>query len=404
MTILSSKVVDGGGVIVASYNGSGTQYVVESNSGAVYIFYINGSSGVAYKKSTDGGATWGSEVVIYTGTTNRLSVWFDRWSGIAAGLIHVAWDDTVNDDLQYITVDTENSDTLSNSGTPIVIFAGGSAAGTGALSISRSRGGNVFVVSCIDAGAESITSKLLNANVPAGAWSAALAAGTESAASDQWILLPGWASDNNDMMMFFLDASTSELTRKLYDDSANSWAESSSMATITPLLNTTGFPNFAATVDITNSRNLVVAWTAADTLNADLLAWHVTESTVTALTDVITNQTDDQGLCAIGIDTDTQDWHVYYGGRTGGAETFASPIAIYRKISTDDGATWGSEAQMSAFGGPMQGLFMTPRFTTGATVEVFNGGTILGIGAIIDIDISPAGGGVATPLFGGGVI
>jgi len=399
LTLVATPITPSVGASTATYTGAGTRYTVEANNGDLYCIYIDSAIDVVYRKSTDGGVTWGSAVTVFAGSATQIAVWFDRWSGIAAGLIHCAYSESATDDVFYRTINTESSDALS---TQTTIIALASTSTGGALSITRARGGNVFCMVCIDAGLESTTKKLLNANVPNGAWEAALTAGTEAVTTDQWILLPGWAADDQDIMCFFWDASADEISRKLYDDSANTWSETSIATTMVDVAATVTYPHFAATVDITNSRNLLVAWSAVDLANADLRCWHVTESTITEVTNVVLNSTDDQGGCAIGIDTATQDWYVYYGGASDGAETWSSAVQIYRKISTDDGATWGSETRVSALPLACISLNMTPRFSGTPTAEVHNGTTIA---AFIDVTI---GGGAdsdrAATLVGGALV
>jgi hypothetical protein len=281
---------------------------------------------------------------VFAGTTTALSVWYDRWSNISAGLIHLAYQESVTDDTFYRTINTESSDALS---TQTVILLGTSTAAGGAVSICRSRGGNVYCATMIDAGAEGGFLRLPNANVPNGAWDVARATVWEAVTQDQIILVPGWAADNQDMMAFFWDASANEISRKLYDDSANTWAETSIATSMTDLAASTAFPNYAAAVDITNSRNLLVAWSAVDTLNADLRCWHITESAITEVTNVVVNSTDDQGLCGICIDTINGVWWVVYGGATAGGETWLTSINLYCKGSTDSGTTWSPETALT---------------------------------------------------------
>ena len=152
------------------FDGGGTQYLVQTPSGVLYAFYIETNADVLYRKSTDGGVTWLAPVLVFTGTTTALSVWYDRWSEISAGLIHLAYSESITDDTLYRTVDTESADALS---TQTVIFAGASTAAGGHLSITRAVGGNVYCKTVIDAGAEGGFFRLPNANVPNGAWDAA---------------------------------------------------------------------------------------------------------------------------------------------------------------------------------------------------------------------------------------
>ena len=134
-------------------------------------------------------------------------------------------------------------------------------------------------------------------------------------------------------------------------------------------------------MDITNSRNLLVAWSAVDTLNADLRCWHVTESAITEVTNVVANSTDDQGLAAISIDTATQCWTVSYFGKSDGSETWSTDVNLYSKISKDSGSTWGSETKLSSSVFNVRGLFNCPR-RKGPSVETY---TVNGVGVMLYI-------------------
>jgi hypothetical protein len=329
----------------SNFDGAGTNYVIETPSGVLYEVLIDTAADVVCRKSTDGGFTWQTRIAVFAGSATAVSVWYDRWSNISAGLIHVAYTESATDDTLYRTINTESSDALS---TQTVIFDGATSAIGGALSVTRAVGGNVYCATMIDAGTEGGFFRLPNANVPNGAWDAARTTVFEAATLDQVILVPGFAADNQDIMAIFWDASSNEISRKIYDNSANSWAETSIAASMTDTSAANSFPNFAAAVDITNSRTLLVAWSAIDTLNADLRCWTITESAITeTAANVVLNSTDDQGLCAIMLDTVTNYWWVVYGGKSDGSETFSTSIHLYCKVSTDSGATWGPETVLT---------------------------------------------------------
>src|SRR3990172_5722149 len=318
------------------FSGAGTQYLVQTSAGVLYLVYVDDTSDVSFKKSTDGGLSWTAPTEIFAGTVTALSVWYDRWSNISAGLIHLAYTASGTDDTLYRPIHPESSDALS---TQTVIFAGATTGTGGCLSICRARGGNVYCATMIDAGAEGGFFRLLNANVPNGAWDAARTINEALATTDQMILLPGWAADNQDIMAFFWDASADEISRQLYDDSANSWSETSIGTTMVDQTAVTAFPHFSAAVDISNSRNLLVAWSAVDLLNADLRCWHITESAITEVANLVLNSPDDQGLCAIAIQTDTGKWIVAYFGKSDGSETFNTSMNLYLRASSDSGSS-----------------------------------------------------------------
>lgn len=349
--------------VSSGFQDGGSQYVIEANNGDWYVVYIDNGSDVVFRKSTDHGQSWKAATVVYAGTVTQLSVWFDRWSNIAAGLIHCAYSESVNDDTLYRTINTESADALS---TQTTIFAGVSTAAGGHLSITRARGGNVYCKTCIDAGAEGGFYRLPNANVPDGAWDAARTINEANATLDQIALVPGFAADNQDIMAIFYDNSATELSRQVYDDSANSWAETSIDTDCTFPAVTTAYPHFAVAVDLTNSQLIVVMWNATDTASADLRCWTVTEGAITAKTDVVANGTDDQGLCAVGIDTVTGYWYVFYVGKSDGSETLYTAVNVYYKVSQDSGSTWGPETVLTnnwpSRGFDLNFLFCTPRF------------------------------------------
>ena len=378
-------------------DGAGTVYPIITPNGVVYLVYIDLNIDVVYRKSTDGGITWSDQVTIFTGTAVQLSVWYDRWSNISAGLIHCAYTESVTDDTKYRSINTESADALSSETT---IFAGASTAGGGALSITRARGGNLYCKVMIDAGAEGgfFRSVDVGANWTSRTDSEALAT------TDQWILMPGWAADNQDVMTFFWDASADEISRCLYDDSGDSWAESSIATTMVDIVAGVTYPHFAAAVDITNSQNLLVAWSGVDTANADLRCFKVTESAITEVTNVVLNSTDDQGFAGIGIDTSTDDWYVFYAGSSDGAETWSSAMSGYYKKSTDDGATWGAETKFTLTSTTLGVgfLWVCPRFPAHEVV-IFADSFGTHLFANVDTPTAAAGGLMRHPGMNGGL-
>lgn len=402
-------------IAIAHYNGCGTAYPVKANNGAYYLIYIEASTNdVVYRKSTNG-TTWGDAIVIKAETGINLAVWYDRWTpGLSTDLIHIAYTGTTADDTFYRTINTASADALS---TETTIFAGATAvAGDGAISITRATGGNVYCKTMIDAGAEGGFFRLPNANVPNGAWDAARTDTEALAQDDTWILVPGFnGGDTNDIMCIFWDASADEISRYVYDDSGNSWAETSISTGMVEPTNNVNYPHFAAAVDHTNSQILVVAWNGVDTANQDLLGWKVTESAITAFaTTPVLNATDDCGCCGIAIDTDTQDWYVYYAGKSDGTEVWTTSVSLNYKVSTDDGATWGSETDAVISGtaaggdvvttsGGVPALWVCPRFNTRQIMSWVLGSATLALMATVDEPAAAAGSGGAH-ILGGTVV
>ena len=365
------------------FDSGGTVNLVQTPTGVLYAIYIDTASDVSFRKSSDNGLTWTVPVVIYAGTAVSLAVWYDRWSDIAAGLIHCVYSDSGNDDTFYRTVNTESSDALS---TQTTIFLGASTATTGHLSVTRAVGGNVYCKTCIDAGAEGGFYRLPAANVPSGAWDAVRTINEANAANDAIILLPDFdAADTQDIMAIFWDTSASEISRLLHDDSANTWSETSIATSMTKQTSATSFRSFGASPDIANTRHILVAWSNVDSANADLRCWTVDASTITETsTNVVLNSTDDQGLTAFALDTATGDWWVFYVGASGGAETFKTAVNIYCKVSKDSGATWGPETKLTNQVHSIGAIWTTPRFSSafGPPVVAYHADTTVDLIAV----------------------
>jgi hypothetical protein len=355
-------------IVTGQWSGAGTNYIVQTPAGVLYMVNADSLSDVSFRKSSDGGLTWSAATAVFAGTVTNLSVWYDRWSNIAAGLIHIAYTESGGSDTLYRTINTESSDALS---TQTTIFAGSSRLAGGHLSITRAVGGNVYCKTIIDAGTEGGFYRLLNANVPNGAWDAARTIDETAATLDQMLLLPDYdAADTQDIMAIFQDASVTETSRKLYDDSANSWSETSINASVAELSTATAFPNFDVAMDITNTNHILVVWNATDAANQDLLCYTVDSGAITAKTDVVTNATDDCGLCAVSLDTQTGYWHVFYGGKSDGSETWNTALNIYMKTSKDSGSTWGPETLVNTGGTAftLRNLITCPRLISGPPV------------------------------------
>jgi hypothetical protein len=325
---------------LSQWNGAGTYNLIVDNNGVFWCPYVQSGNQVMIKKSTNGGITWDRVVAVSTPTTiTNWACWYDRWSGIDGDLLHFAYANTADDDINYRNYNL-STETLS---TQTVVFAGATTATGGALSITRARGGNLVVAGSIDAGTEDGTWR----STDTGATWGAIADASEAATQDQYMLAPGWNADTQDVMLFFWDASANEISVKRYDNSANSWAETSIAGTMTDIVGATSFPNYNVCVDLTNSQNILVAWSNVDVVNSDLRCWTITDTTITEVTNVVLNSVDDQALCAIGIDSSTEHWYVFYCGTSSGSETVYTDLNVYYKVSTDGGTTWGPETRVS---------------------------------------------------------
>jgi len=337
------------------YTGGGTNYIVETPLGVKYLFYRDAASDPVFVKSLDGGVTWGTGTALKGISATQISVWYQRWTdptGTLGDKIWVAYTDSGADDVYIRSVDTANSDAL---GTEYVVFAGYSTAVGGALSIAQMIGGNLICVGCIDAGTEVFSRK----STDSGANWSDIAAGYEANA-DLCIVMPGWGADNQDAMMFYYDRTATEVSVKYFDDSGNSWSEDSLATSISiPDHTTYSLGHISATVDHTNSKNLCAFWTAVDSANADLRVFSCSQSAQTeTAANVVLNSTDDQAFAGISIFGST--WYVFYCGSSDGLQSYSDVLSVFYKTSTDAGANWSAETNLSIMRRLVSYLFTIP--------------------------------------------
>jgi hypothetical protein len=296
-----------------------------------------------YRKTTDGGATWGSPVTVITDSSRmlRISVWFDKWTpGDSGTLIHCYAYNWGVDAWRYRSLDTA-TDTL---GTEVTASPAEDDAGaTNNLasmthSTTKSRNGNLYIAYQHGTGGG------WRRSTDGGATWTGRASPFESGAIDIVAAVPANTGDDADAALIFWDASADALSVKMYDNSADTWTET---AIASSMVENADVYLLSASVRHSDGHAIVAAWSALDTTTADLLVWDLTldsiaSPTVTALTNVLTDAAE-AGCAAVQIDQNTDDIYVAYlrGG------TWGSSLDAYYKVSTDGGTTWGSETALS---------------------------------------------------------
>ena len=325
-----------------------SNHVVRTAAGVWYFFYTSGTDAdFYYIKSSNYGLTWGVPVLIKGSLTGiGVACWFDKWTPADTGtLIHLAYMDSTNHDVFYRTIDTGASDTL---GTEITVFAGASfsAGANTCLSVTKSEAGRILVGFDGDGGTE--TGFYKSDDYPPTAFTAK-ADVNEAGGTDYYQLFPGNETDTADIYALYWDRSAGELTLKTYDDSGDSWAESAAIATgLTSIASSTISPQFTGAVRNSDGHLLAAWWTNSDNANADLMFVDITSAASIGTPVKIFDSTDDQGGVALTVDTTADDLYVFYLGKTDGTETAYTAVNVYYRISTDDGATWGSETALSS--------------------------------------------------------
>jgi len=354
---------------IASARNCGQSVHLVQTSSAWYYFLIHSENNDLYwQKSTNLGISWTSPVLIKgTITGAGLAVWYDRWTpGDTGNLVHLAFLESVSNNVQYITFNTLN-DTV---GSEVTVFDGASivVAVNTCLSVTKARGGNIYVAFDVDGGTET------GFYYSASGVSFSALTDVNEATSDYYKLYPGNYADTQDIDCAYWDRSANELSLKVFDNSANSWSEASIATSMTAIASNVVCSQFDGTIRPSDGHLLLAAWSASDAANADLRCWDINGTAgIVEKTNVITDSVDDQGGCAIQLDTGTNNIIVYYFGKSDGSETAYTSMALYCKISTDGGATWGSETLVNSMVKPLTWLHSCLTCTDEMYAAVFGG-------------------------------
>lgn len=320
----------------------------DNKNGLHGTFWADENNGVAIcadngadltKLVTSNGGTSFTATEIQATNIKKLAC-FPDWAvpGDTGTLVHVAWLDVDNSDLYYVTVDASDG----SHGTIRTVSSTLTVATTDVLNIlgiTKTKSGNIIIAGSTQTElfAFKSTDNFASSNV-------SIATPMEDAnQEDHIILLPANTSDNNDASCLFWDRSANEISLKKYDDSADSWASETSVATGMTDYNTP--QHFGAAVRHSDSHIIACGHNAIDSAGDDILCWDINPAdtvTVTSLTNVFTDQAE-SAVVGIAINQQNDDIYVAYMRGT----TWGDSVSVYYKVSTDDGSTWSSETAIS---------------------------------------------------------
>lgn len=299
-----------------------------------YLFYKDSGNDFVYVKTTDAGANWSASTEIEGTGLAKADVWYDKWTnGDTGTLIHLVYYHTADDNPVYRNLDTSD-DSLS---TEVIVFNGSSGTEgthTKGISITKARGGNLYCSFNIDGGTETGFYRSTDAGVN---WTSR--SNCHEGSQDQFALCPADGADDNDIWSVWVDSSANQLTIKTYDDSANSWGESSGLATI---VEETAVKNFeVVSRHSDNAGVLAIQNGTRSSNNVEIEIWEITGTTATQKSsNADTQNATDWGM-SLCINQQNDDLYIFYCQGSSGS------VAAKYKKSTDDGATWAGETSVS---------------------------------------------------------
>lgn len=305
------------------------------------IFAADGNFDVVAWKTTDGGANWTKSAAAVAGSVTLLACWFDQQEvGSSGGLVHTVWLDDPG---------AGSSETFKYANYTIATNAWSTPVNVATGLTTNTTISSCFIVGTKASGlvcgyANGVNSGALK-STDGASWSATtdpFEANTGDYALGAWVD----TDDDNDAGILFWDLSADEISVKMYDDSGDTWTETSISGSMVE--NTTyRQSSWAAQTRASDGHVILVAWNGIDLVTADLKCWDLTldsiaSPTITAKTEINTNLAESGGA---GIYIDPSTGHLYAVYAKGG--TWASTTTIQYKKSTDGATTWGSETAYS---------------------------------------------------------
>jgi hypothetical protein len=315
--------------------GAGTVFISDQVG---YKFFVRSTGVCAYRKSTNGGASWDLPVTVDSQTDCiGVSVWYDKWTPNDTGdYIHIATMDTSADELFYNRLDTNNDSLLLVTSTSTTL---GSAAvyavTTNRHSITKATDGKIYMTADDGNGTVNVSCSS-SCNISTN-WTTVGTAPQGNA--DSWSLLMPLSSGN----IMMINRSTTNTLRYSTWNGSN-WSSMNNIDA-SAIRNTTYDVGVAATLD-TDTGDLYIAYVTDN--NTFTVADHDIKTAVytsgawTGKTAVHTNIAG-RGILqtAISRDQNTGDIYVAYSIRS--TIGTVSTARIYWKSSTDDMTSWGGE-------------------------------------------------------------
>lgn len=310
-----------------------------------YKFYRVSTGACGYRKTTNGGASWGTFVSTDTQTDCiGISVWYDQWTpGDTGTNIHIVTIDTGNDDVFYNRLNTSGDTLLLTTATSTQVGAASTyAAGTNEPSITKATDGTLYVVT--DDGNGTVLRRCsTNCNIT-GNWTTPGTAPQGNA--DSFSLLMPLASGN---VMLINRSTTNVLRYSVWN--GTTWSSFLSIDGAA-VQNTTYDVGFAATVD-TDTNDIYLAYATDNndfvTADHDIRTAVYSSGSWTAKTDVLTNVAG-RGILQVAISRNQNNGALTVGYTARSTIGTAATARVYTKTSTDGMTTWGTE----------QGPFSTP--------------------------------------------
>jgi len=294
--------------------------------------------GVAYRKTTDGGASWDVlRTVATAGGTVAVAVWYDQWTpGDTSGTkIHVVYSDDFTDDYYYTYLDT-SSDTFPTP-EPIVLGTAINETSVGVPGITKGAGGDLFLSGSFNTTAGGKVAKSTDGG---DSWSDVTPSGWSTVAADQIQLLP--LLTGNDVVAIKAETVSNAIKYQIYDESNDQWpATWTSIATLVD--NATYDQWFSATIKKSTGDVYLAFTNNTNNVANDIEFWSFDESDRgTGFVQKANVYGDSNTVISPVPLMDENTGNIYVAYLRG---SLNNNMGVYYKSSTDGGANWSTESE-----------------------------------------------------------
>lgn len=303
------------------------------------IIYINNDEDIAFSYTTDAGVSW-DETQIVAGTATLMSVWFDQETpGDAGTKVNIAWLDSSSGNAYYVNIDVSDASqgTIRTVSTGLTIDEGSVGFQFDRIALTKTVSGNLIYSFSTQVEIESYKSDDLFATP-----GTAIANLSETPTDEDWILLfPASTVDDNDACALYWDINSNIISMKMYDDSSDDWTETAISGS---MIDKDSYINMDGVVRHSDGHILFVAHLNGDNPDDDLMTWDLTPDdidspTVTAKTNVFTNQSEAMQTSMI-INQQNDDVYIAY---LKGNPSFLWKVDVVFHKSENGMGSWGSE-------------------------------------------------------------
>lgn len=206
--------------------------IVQIRSGAanhLYVFYIDSTLDLVYRKSTDEGVNWSAiNTLDSTDDWITVAVWYDRWSpnDTTGNLIHICASSATNDRIVYFSLDVSSDTAGTNNNVNIISWTNFSGPPGGSISICKGANGDLYAGAIGNSGPVGL--QIARSTNSGSSWTdiTSPASGTDIGAEfteddDSLGLVP--LLTDNDIILVGIDDNGTNLDSYVFDAVAGTW-------------------------------------------------------------------------------------------------------------------------------------------------------------------------------------